>query len=66
MMFFSSVLVYIDNSEMGLYVVPKLLLLFGFGMSILLLGIHMCSIMLVLRTSVFTCVKSTLQGLVTL
>ena len=51
-MVFSSVLVSVEGSEMGLYEEPKLLFCYGMGM--MLASFHMCGMMLVLRTNVYS------------
>ena len=50
---FSSVLANIEWSVIGLYEVPMVLFLFGFGMSMLLDSFYMCDMMLMLRTFVY-------------
>ena len=49
---FSNALANVETSEIGLYEVPMLLFLFGFGMGIMLANFHMCGMMLVLRAVV--------------
>ena len=50
-MFFSIVLDNLEKSEFGLYDVPMLLSLPGFGMGKMLASCHMCGMMLILGVS---------------